>query len=378
MARKALIEEDQDFESAEDVIRTLQPDEPILCISKNSLKDSAETFLELFPGLTLYAVKCAPHSLIIKSLSKLGINHFDTASLEEIKLIKSINPTAKCYFNHPIKKKKEIELAFSQFGIRDFVIDSSNELDKIASIIDISQITLQIRLNTKTGSTSYDFSNKFGMNTDEVVNLLKLLKGSKTKLALSFHVGSQCENPEAYKWALSLCKKVIEESEVNLEYLNIGGGFPGYYPQRIIPPLTVYFNLIKECSDFFKLPPLLCEPGRSLVYNSGTLITQVIGRKEDKLYLNDGLYGSMGEIDYAKINPEVRAISLKNRLTTDLQRYKIFGPTCDSYDALKYQFCLPKNIQEGDWILLSDLGAYSISLTSKFNGFTSDKAYLVY
>lgn len=366
-----------DFRSPNDVVRTLSPDEPILCISKKCLKLAVQNFTLKFDGTTLYAIKCNPHPFVILSLFEMGIKDFDVASLREIEVIKSLIPQAKCYFNHPIKTRKAITSAYYDYGIRDFVVDSREELKKLTDQIKENDFTVQFRLNTRSGSLIYDFAHKFGMTSNEIIDNIHIIKEKKLNWALSFHVGSQCENPFSYMEALVICRKIIDQVKMMPDYINVGGGFPGYYPERKIIDINRYFEIISQAKKDLDLPLLLCEPGRALVCHAGKLIVQVVLRKGNKLYINDGVYGSLGEIDYANLRLNVKPVNPNKTFSDTNEEFTIFGPTCDSYDVLEYKFCLPNNIDEGDWVQISDLGAYSTSLTSKFNGFSSDKICII-
>jgi ornithine decarboxylase len=119
------------------------------------------------------------------------------------------------------------------------------------------------------------------------------------------------------------------------------------------------------------------EPGRALVANGCSVLTQVHLRKGNDLYINDGIYGCLSEIRDGDLDPPVRAIRRKKGgggepLADHLQPFRIFGPTCDSLDVLKLPFHLPDNIQEGDWIEFGLMGAYSIGMQTGFNGFVTD------
>lgn len=366
-----------DFYLQEKIDINLLTDESLLCINKDVLKKNVSNFINFFPGCTLYAVKCNPHPLILKSLMEFGIAHFDTASLSEIELIKSINPKAKCYFNHPIKTRRSIRSAYYMYGVRDYVIDSKEEFNKLDDEIDVSTTTIQLRLNVDTGSKIYDFSKKFGMTEEDILDFLSDLRNRDLKWALSFHVGSQCEDPSFFIKALKSCHNIIQKTGFSPSYINVGGGFPGFYLNKKIPTIFEYINLIQIFRDEYNIPPLLCEPGRALVYDSCYLIAQVILRKNNKLYINDGVYGSLGECNYAKIQLKVTGLSLNNNLSTNKQDFYLYGPTCDSFDVINDSVQLPNNINEGDWIIIHDLGAYSTSLTTSFNGFISNRVHLL-
>ena len=165
---------------------------------------------------------------------------------------------------------------------------------------------------------------------------------------------------------------------MQVEYYDVGGGFPADYGDPI-PPLEAYFDAIRAAKREFALDePLFAEPGRALVADGCSVLTQVQLRKGDDLYINDGIYGGLSEIHLADLRPPVRAISRGTVKGTSratggkLKPFRIFGPTCDSLDVFKVKFDLPDEIAEGDWIEFARMGAYSIGMQSGFNGFYTD------
>ncbi|MDC0435787.1 hypothetical protein OAL69_01180 [Pelagibacteraceae bacterium] len=122
------------FQCVDELVKALQPIDPVYCLRKNSLKIAAETFKNNFPGDVLYAVKCNPSEMVLRTLIKNGINNFDAASIEEIKLIKKISPESKVYFMHTVKKTNSIHDAYFNYGIKAFSLDSKEELEKILKV----------------------------------------------------------------------------------------------------------------------------------------------------------------------------------------------------------------------------------------------------
>ncbi len=135
------------FNSVSDLVRELQPVNPVYCIRPESIKLACNFFVNNFPGKPLYAVKTNPHKNVIKHIYQNGITNFDVASLEEIKLVKSIAKDAKLYFMHTVKNRKSIEEAYFNFGIRDFSFDTKDELIKIFEATkDAKDLTLYLRI----------------------------------------------------------------------------------------------------------------------------------------------------------------------------------------------------------------------------------------
>src|SRR5690242_19511659 len=130
------------FSSPQDALNSLHPDEPLYCLRTDTLKKTPPIFLNNFKGITLYAFKFNPHPELLKTLYEIGIRHFDTASLSEIKLIKSLFPDAHCAFMHPVKSRAAIKAAYFDYGIRHFVVDSFDELSKLDAVTHANDLVI--------------------------------------------------------------------------------------------------------------------------------------------------------------------------------------------------------------------------------------------
>ena len=125
------------------------------------------------------------------------------------------------------------------------------------------------------------------------------------------------------------------------------------------------------------MPEIFCEPGRALVAEAGSTIVKVILKKKQKLYINDGTYGSLFDAGVPNFILPSKMITNGRVLSKKLNSFNFFGPTCDSLDYMKGPFLLPNNIKEGDYIELGQLGAYGTTFRTNFNGFFSDAIYQV-
>jgi len=121
----------QKFNSVDELVNRILPEEPVYCIRPNSIKLACEWFKEKFPGNVLYAVKTNPNENVIKCIGESGINKFDVASINEIKLIKKILPKAHAYYMNTVKSREHIQEAYFDYNIRDYVLDTKEELQKI-------------------------------------------------------------------------------------------------------------------------------------------------------------------------------------------------------------------------------------------------------
>lgn len=357
-------------------IKQTRPRYPVAVLRPEKLTARAAEFVSLFPGRILYAVKCNPDERVLRALIAGGLDSFDCASIGEIKLVRSIKPDATIYFMHPIKSRESIREAYFDHGIRAFVLDSADELKKIVEETKAAQdLTLFVRMAVPKQKVATDFSAKFGAAPMLAGELLRMASNHAAKLGLSFHVGTQCTDTGAYAHAVKVGTDVIKASGVKVDAIDIGGGFPATLdPANPPPPIDAYITAARgslrdagmEDIDF------LCEPGRGMVAASGQLVVRVEGRKGDLLYLNDGTYGGMFEGGPSCDLPyPVRMIRAKDvKVSTTLAPFRFAGPTCDSVDMLKGPFMLPDDINEGDFIVMDQLGAYGETTRTNFNGFT--------
>jgi len=367
----------QKFSSVDELVRNIQPVDPVYCIRPNSIKTACGWFRSNFPGKILYAVKTNPNEKILKYIVESGIERFDVASINEIKLIKKIYPKAHAYYMNTIKSREHIKEAYFNYNIKDFAFDSKDELQKIIEATNNAKnLTLYLRVCISNEHAEIDLSQKFGALPSEALGLLRLSKAYASKVGLSFHVGSQCMHPISYAKGIRDLGNIIKKTKIVPDFINVGGGFPSIYPDLNPMPLENYVNEIKKAFNDLKLenkPELMCEPGRALVAESGSSIVKIVLRKKQKLYINDGTYGSLFDAGVPNFVLPTRMISNGRITSKKLTSYSLYGPTCDSIDYMKGPFVLPNNLKEGDYLEMGQLGAYSLTFRTKFNGFYSDK-----
>jgi len=373
----------QKFKSVEDLISQLKPDKPVYCIRKNSVLSASKFFQKRFPGKILYAVKTNPHPTVIKTLIKSGIDQFDVASIDEIKAVRKFSQSTKCSFMHTVKSRESISEAYFKYGVKTFSLDTKDELIKIIeSTSNAKDLELFVRVSVSNEHAEIDLSKKFGALNSEAVGLLRLVKQHAKKIGLSFHVGSQCMHPISYAKGITEIGNIIKKTKIIPDYINVGGGFPTIYPDLIPQSLDNYFDEIKKGLKNLKLdnlPEIICEPGRALVAESGSTIVRVNLRKKQKLYINDGTYGTLFDAGTPNIVfPSKMIKDYSNKIISKkLTAFDFFGPTCDSMDYMKGPFLLPNNIKENDYIELGQLGSYGLTFRTQFNGYYSNEIYEV-
>ena len=367
------------FEDVNELVNELKPDYPVYCIRQESIKKSTKYFQDNFPGRVLYAVKTNPNEKVIRQIISNGIIDFDVASLNEIKLIKKIKEEANLYFMHTVKSKNSISSAYFDYGVRNFALDSKDELNKIMQATKKAKdLNLFVRIAISNEHAEIDLSRKFGAFSSEALGLVRLCKEHSKKLGISFHVGSQCMHKISYSKGIEEIGNIIKKTKIVPDIINIGGGFPSVYPDLNPEPLSNYLNEIKKSLKklkLIKLPEIFCEPGRAIVAESGSTIVKVILRKKQNLYINDGTYGSLFDAGVPNFVLPSKMITNGRILSKKLTSFSFFGPTCDSLDYMKGPFLLPNNIKEGDYIELGQLGAYGLTFRTKFNGFYSNEIF---
>jgi len=371
----------QKFKTVDQLISQLKPERPVYCIRKNSIHIASKIFQNKFPGKILYAVKTNPHPVVLKTIVESGIENFDVASIKEIEDIRRINPAAKCSYMHTVKSRESIKEAYFKYNIKAYSLDTKDELIKIIeSTNQAKDLELFVRVAVSNEHAEIDLSKKFGALVSEASALLRLTQQYARKIGLSFHVGSQCMHPISYSKGIAEIGNIIKRTKILPDYINIGGGFPAIYPDLVPQSLDNYFEEIKKSLKNLKLeklPEIMCEPGRAIVAESGSTIVRVNLRKKQKLYINDGTYGTLFDAGTPNIVFPARLIKNGKMISKKLTAFDFYGPTCDSMDYMKGPFLLPNNIKENDYIELGQLGAYGLTFRTQFNGYYSNEIYEV-
>jgi ornithine decarboxylase len=369
------------FNNVNELVNILKPEYPVYCFRLQSIKTSVEFFKKNFSGRILYAVKTNPNEKILKSIVGSGIENFDVASINEVKLVKKIDSKIKIYFMHTIKSRESIKEAYYRYSVKDFALDSKDELLKILQMTNNAKdLNLYVRIAVSNEHAEIDLSRKFGALPSEALGLLRLCREHGKRVGLSFHVGSQCMDKISFSKGIAEIGNIIKKTKIIPDVINVGGGFPSIYPDLRPEPLENYLAEIKKSLNNLKLPKMpeiFCEPGRAIVAESGSTIVKILLRKKQKLYINDGTYGSLFDAGFPNFIFPSKMITDGRVVSKKLTSFNFYGPTCDSLDYMKGPFLLPNNIKEGDYIELGQLGAYGITFRTKFNDFYSDAIYQV-
>ena len=350
---------------------------PLYVLSRSKLIENYHLLKKYLPNVELYyAVKANSHPEVLKILATQG-SKFDVASTSEIKALLNIGVSPSYMIHtHPIKRPSEIIQAI-KLNVKTFVYDNIYELSKLLPYKD--QISLILRISVENPESQVNLSAKFGADIKDAIPLIKKAHSMGFNIiGISFHSGSQ--NPNPYKivegiWFAREIFNYLYSEGIELQLLDIGGGFPITYIERVTP-ISAYTKPISEALElYFPNKKVIAEPGRFIVGNAIVLITSVIGKAKRHgitwYYIDDSLYHSFsGKVydhcDY-RLVPEKQGPP---------EQCTIAGGTCDSYDILYSDRALPP-MEIGDLILVPGMGAYTSVSASHFNGFPPPRLVLI-
>jgi ornithine decarboxylase len=367
-------------------------------VNVNSILEQLNKWKRELPYvLPFYAVKSNPDRTLLKLLAENGCG-FDCASKLEIIEALQVSDPDKIIYANPCKEITHLQYAKSN-GVELMTFDSENELHKVK--LNHPNAKLVIRIQVDDSGSLCKFNSKFGVPLKNVEKLIKMAEILELDLVgVSFHVGSGCSKSGMF---ISAIQSASTAFQIGLNFgfkfniLDIGGGFPGDDSQAAVPFSELANEIHKGIIDYFGYDvrnnefidirnyvpdnfKVVAEPGRFMCTNSHTLACNVIGMKKEydedknkifKYTINDGVYGTFNCVIFDGMKPNIIPHNKK-----DEKKYKsiVFGPTCDSVDTITKDCMLPE-LSVGDWIYVSNFGAYTRASTTTFNGFMPGQVY---
>ncbi|MEZ4086826.1 MAG: hypothetical protein R3B71_00565 [Candidatus Gracilibacteria bacterium] len=373
------------------------PDESFCFLNLGSIKDKVGILRDHFlPGnphrAIAYAVKANPRRRIIKTLVDEGINHFDCASLGEIQHVARISPEAKILYNQPVKSPGSIRRA-SELGVNHFTAQTQEEVKKIFSEAKGASrdrdIEIVARLQTHNEHAAINLSSKFGATAEQVVQMIQYIRDFLGEIpGISIHTGSQNSDVHIFTSAIHFMSDIAEQAG-GVSIMNVGGGIPVNYFEHNKYEMSIYLDAItdamnKEAARGLTTvkgrdPVFAIELGRAKVAEAVDLVIPVIAveeRERPTIYFNDGVFTSFSDHHIHGWRYNFKGYRPGGKLSAKTKAYILHGRTCDSGDTLG-EVHLPENIQEGDYIWVSNAGAYMDSQSTYFNGFGTPK-YVIY
>jgi ornithine decarboxylase len=370
-----------------DFLKRRTEEGPCLVLDLDVVRDNYLGFARsLSDTKVFYAVKANPAPEVLKLLTELG-SSFDVASVGETEAVLAAGcPPERISYGNTIKKESEIAKAF-KLGVTLYAVDCEAEVEKVARAAPGSRVICRIHCDG-TGS-EWPLSRKFGCEPEFAADILEFAhKSGLTAHGVSFHVGSQQHNVEAWDRALASTAAIFRtcaERGIPLAMVNLGGGFPAKYIRKT-PKLEAYGKAIfRALRRHFgnAIPETIVEPGRGLVGNAGVIEAEVVliakRSPEDEVrwvYLDIGKFHGLAETIDESIRYPIRTTKDREEMAPCI----IAGPTCDSVDVLyeKNPYPLPVSLAIGDKVLIEATGAYTTTYSSVgFNGYPPLRQYVI-
>ena len=352
---------------------------PFYLYSEQQLKQNYIKFAENFKNvkpLICFATKANNNLSILKILKKLGAGADVVSGGELLKTIKAgINPN-KIVFSGVGKSEEELKIAINK-KILLINVESESEAKLINKIAKKSKkkISIGFRLNPNIDSKTHKkistgkAENKFGISIKNFITFYKNIdKFKNLKIdALSVHIGSQILSDTPYKKTLDVLLRVINDLNIKLKYVDLGGGFGVSYNKK--DKLINLKDYAKHVLDFKKKIncEIIFEPGRSLVASAGVLITKIQyikkGQNKNFIILNAGMNDFMRTALYDAAHDIIPAVKVNKKVSGVIE---FVGPICESTCRfIKYKNY--QRISENDIVAITNVGAYGSSLSSNYN-----------
>src|ERR687883_469853 len=368
-------------------LRQRRDEGPCLVVDLDVVRENYLSFAKALPDTRVfYAVKANPSPEILKLLAELG-SSFDVASVGETELVLAAGATPdRISYGNTIKKESEIAAAY-RLGVTMFAVDCEAEVEKVARAAPGARVIC--RIHCDGSGSEWPLSRKFGCEPEYAADMMELAhRLGLVAHGISFHVGSQQHNVEAWDRALASTAAIFRacaERGIMLSMVNLGGGFPAKYLRRT-PKLESYGRAIfRSLRKHFgnAVPETIVEPGRGLVGNAGIIEAEVVliakRSPEDPVrwvYLDIGKFHGLAETIEESIRYPIRTPRDRDEMTPCI----IAGPTCDSVDVLyeKNPYPLPVSLAIGDKVLIEATGAYTATYSSVgFNGYPPLRQYVI-
>lgn len=346
---------------------------PFMVISLNKVQENYLYLKKQLPRVKVfYAMKANSTPEVLLHLANLGSN-FDVASPGEMRALNALGISgSRMVYANPVKTLSGIKLAHD-LGVDKFTFDDESEIHKLASYAPGAKVLVRVRVENKDAVVN--LNEKFGAAPMQALQLLQLAKDNGLIPAgICFHVGSQSLSADAYITALEMCRELFDKAEIqgmHLTALDIGGGLP--VPNEKVEAVDVdsMTDILREKLDeLFPDTEIWSEPGRFMCGTAVNLVTSVIGTKmrngQPWYVLDDGLYGSFNGLmfDHWKFKMKMPADKAQEKAVPST----FVGPSCDSIDVVARDLPAPK-LEIGDRIMVPNIGAYSTSAATSFNGF---------
>lgn len=342
---------------------------PFLILDNAIVREKARRFRAAMPRVRPhYAVKANPDRRVVKALMQEACG-FEIASTTELDLLLALGANAaEVFYSNPMKSRQAIAYAAAR-GVEWFAVDSVDELRRVHELKADAKIYL--RVATPNIGSDWPLSGKFGAGAAETREIVATAAKLGADLAgVTFHVGSQCRNPENWRVGMEKARTLFDsmaKAGLRPRLLDIGGGFPVRHVKPT-PSIEIIGEVVNQALQAFAAEvQVIAEPGRYLVSDAGYFVCRVLGTTtrggKRWMHWDAGLFGGVFETTEG----------LKYRIRTERSGpdipWHVAGPTCDSVDVILRDEPMPSDLQEGDFVYIRNAGAYTTAYASEFNGF---------
>ncbi|MEW6687986.1 MAG: type III PLP-dependent enzyme [Pseudomonadota bacterium] len=342
---------------------------PFLILDSAIVREKARRFRAAMPRVRPhYAVKANPDRRVVKALVQESCA-FEIASTAELDLLLALGVQAQdVFYSNPMKSRQAISYTAAK-GVQWYVVDSVDELRRVHELA--ADAKIYVRIATPNIGSDWPLSGKFGAGASETREIIATAAKLGADLAgVTFHVGSQCRNPENWRVGIEKARTLFDamtKAGLKPRLLDIGGGFPVRHVKPI-PSIEVIGEVVNEALKAFpEEVAVIAEPGRYMVSDAGYFVCRVLGTTtrggKRWMHWDAGLFGGVIETTEG----------LKYKIRTERSGpdipWHVAGPTCDSVDVILRDEPLPSDLQEGDFIYIRNAGAYTTAYASEFNGF---------
>ncbi len=362
---------------------------PTYCYSYNKIKNNIINFKNYFKSinpLICYSVKSNNNLQILKNIKKLGLGADVVSQGELMKVLKAGINSKKIVFSGVGKTTEELKFAIKK-NILLINAESESEVEEIEKIAkkQKKKVSIGLRLNPNTDAKTIKKistgrkEDKFGLTKNKFLNLVKKYEKSKfVKLkCLSVHIGSQITSHIPYANMLNTVSQVIKKSNYYFEYIDLGGGMGiKYHKSNKFLNYKKYNNLIKKFLKKNKVK-IIFEPGRSIVGNAGWIVSKIIYIKKTQnknfIILDAAMNDLLRPALYGAFHNIIPSIKNSNYIN---KNHEFVGPICETTDKFlninKFQ-----KLNEKDILIICDVGAYGMVLSSNYNLRTKPSEILI-
>ena len=352
---------------------------PIFCYSQKKIKENISNFKKSFKSFSpiiCFSTKSNSNLEILKEIKRNGLGA-DVVSKGELMIaLKAGISSKKIVFSGVGKTRSELIYAIEK-NILLINCESKSEILEIERIAKLKKkkVDIGIRLNPNTDAKTLKQistgkkENKFGINEKTFIEVSRYIKASKflNLKCLSVHIGSQILDHKPYQKMINVLDKLIKKMDFSFEYIDLGGGMGiDYKKDNKKFDFKKYNQIIKKFLVNHK-SKIIFEPGRSIIGNTAILVSKILYIKENSKkdfiildaamndFMRPALYG-----DKHKIIPLKKVNKITNKT------YDFVGPICETTDKFLSTTKFQK-LNEKDYIIICDVGAYGTSLSSNYN-----------